>query len=988
MELAPPSAKDSGPDPQVIGPAGESTPEFVVGIGASAGGIEALVGLLKSIPEETALAYVIIQHMSPDFKTMLPEILSRQTPHHVALAVEGAVVQPGRFYLIPPDKVITIFHGRLLLEERVEGDTAGFFLINRFFESLAKDCGARAIGVILSGTGSDGTKGVKALRENSGYVVVQTPDSSKFAGMPRSAIASNAANAILPLSEIGKNIEEYASGISGVSSQTQIIHAPSKSTALDKVLLALRNHHGIDFSCYQDDLVARRMDRRAKIVGCDLFEEYCEYVVKNVSEINALCDDLLLGVTEFNRHPDSLEQLNQVVFPQFLQLSNTRDTVRVWVVGCSTGEEAFTIGFLLSDFFKKNNQTLDFKIFATDVDDKSLRIASRGIYPVGRVKELDEAWQRDYFQSKDGQAHVRASIRERVVFANHNIIKDAPFPSIDLVTCRNLFIYLKRDTKEQIVRSFQFSLRDQGFLLLGPNEGLPPRCNEFQAAHPRVKLFRCARPGRSNSDVRYVPATSPRRRVRTDYGHLLAKKKDDEAEFLNKLHAGLVQDHLPACLIFNEELHVEFYYGDIKEFCRPLATKASHDLRSVLPDDLFVAVGSLLARLAGDELKASDTVVTIKTGKGKLLQIELVRLQIKIKSKALYLLKFRMKEDASVTSSDSDTAAPSVLQAKIRMLEEELCRAKKEILENRSKMTIVVGQLESSNEELRTTNEELQAGSEELQGTNEELQAVNEELYTVNAECQMRIAELSEMSSDVQNIYEVSEIGTLFVDKNLRIRKFNAFSQKIFHLIPDDIGRPLEHFSSTLRVDFSKKVRSVLKTVRLYQREIVSDDGVTYLMRIAPYRTDDLQIKGVVLVFVDITSLKKAQIKLTDVTDELNLVTQESSDLIVRLDVKGRVSWANDRFSDFFSQDSMESKEKERFLEHIRPKRGKDTEKKSGTRRKAKIAEDTFQYTHHTKSGRSHDISWRTKSKIDSHGIIKQSFAIGRIEKIADIGEF
>jgi two-component system CheB/CheR fusion protein len=954
-------------------------PKYVVGIGSSAGGVEALVELLASIPRDTKNAYVIIQHMSPDFKTMLPEILSRQSPHDVALAQDGVALRAGCFYLIPPSKMLTVFHGRILLEDRAEAKAKSYFPINHFFESLAKDAGRRAIGIVLSGTGSDGTIGVKALKANYGYVIVQTPDSSKFSGMPRSAIASKASNAILPISEIGKHLDEYGAGIRGASVRPQFESSKKNTTALDKAFFALRNHHGIDFSCYKAGLISRRMERRTKITGCADIDAYCEHILKNTNELDTLYDDLLLGVTEFNRHPESLDQLREVVFPQLVQAGEGKDMLRIWVVGCSTGEEPFTLAFMLSDYLKEHKNLMDFKIFATDVDDKSLRIASRAIYPMANVRKLPEQWQEDHFQIKDGLAHIRSRIRERVVFANHNVIKNAPFPAIDLITCRNLFIYLKAEVKKKVVRSFQFSLSKKGYLLLGPNEGLPRDNTGFSSLHSEVKLFQCIEPVKSVSKRNGETSNFQKNKREHERIDLLIQRKSAEDDLQATLHSKLINNHYGSALIFNQDLYTEFYYGNVKEYCNPLSGRASHQLSDVLPDDVYNVVGSLRETLTESVMEAMGTlIVPKKSDYARLLEIRLVDLQLLKDGKKLFLLKFQLKDRIS-NGSDPDSAVPTESQAKNSMLENEIRSIKKHLLDSRSEMASVVGQLEASNEELRTTNEELQSGSEELQSTNEELQAVNEELYTVNAECQMRIAELSEMSNDVQNIYEVSEIGTLFVDNNLRIRKFNSSSQKIFNLLPDDLGRPLEHFSTTLKVNFSAKVKSVLKTVRMYQKEIVSSDGVTYLMRIAPYRTDDLQIKGVVLVFIDVSSLKKAQNKLIDVKDELALITEESSDLIVRLDLKGNLLWANENFCDFFSTEEIDATHGKQFADFVHPDFRKDASDRLSSWRKNKLKEDSFQYQHNTIDGQQLEVLWRSIAKFDQRGVVKQYISIGRI---------
>ena len=960
---------------------GASAPAFVVGIGASAGGIEALIELLGAIPVDTRNAFVVIQHMSPSFQTMLPEILSRQTPHQVVLATEGAAVRPGSFHLIPPGKMLTMFHGRLLVEERVESEPESLFPINHFFESLAKDCGSRAIGVVLSGTGSDGATGTKALRASSGYVIVQSPDSSKFSGMPRSAIATKAACAILPLGSICAAIEDYSSGIRGLPAHSQPMRCPSDNPFLEKVFLALRNQHGIDFSCYREELVLRRMDRRSKMVSCPSLDAYCDYVIGNLEEINALYDDLLLGVTEFNRHPESLQQLKEVVFPEMAQKTENRDTLRVWVVGCSTGEEAFTIAFMVSDYLRASKSSIDFKIFATDVDEKSLRIASRAVYPERYLDNLPDAWKKEYLNIKDGQAQVRTAVRERVVFANHNVIKDAPFPNIHLLTCRNLLIYLKKEIKSRIVRSFRFSLRDGGYLLLGPSDAIPEG-KSFDIVHEEARLLRCLMPKRAYPlPQQKVPNNLARNEsVASCPPKTASSLMDQDRRTFHDLHEKLVLEHFPAALVFNDEMQVEFYFGDAKAYCRPLVGRASHRVDAILPEDIYSVVRGLFARLEAKGQQVSQTLVLPNSEKPSLLEIVLTDLQIQRHHRKLFLLKFRESSLATSSGLELNEMRAATLQARIDSLEEELKKARTEVVERRGEMAVIIGQLEASNEELRTTNEELQAGSEELQSTNEELQAVNEELYTVNAECQMRIAELSEISSDVQNIYEVSEVGTLFVDRDLRIRKFNSLSQKIFNLLPEDVGRPLGHFSPTMDLDFPKLVRRVLRSSRMYQREVLSNESTTFVMRIAPYRTEELQIKGAVLVFIDISSLKRTQRKLTSIQEELEFFVKKSSDLVVRFDARGRILWANRCFHRLFQrrfgadgnrmffQDLLAEPDREEWIERLNHWRS------------ARVKEDLFETKVSPHPEKVERVSWHMRAVYGPNGSLRRFISIGSLD--------
>ena len=965
--------KSSEPDDK------HNAPLFVVGIGSSAGGIETIAEFLSGIPRDTRLAFVFVQHMSPDFKTMLPEILSNQTGHQITLATEGTAVMSGGFYLIPPDKMMTIFHGRLLLSDRDESVPSSFFPIDHFFDSLAKDLGSRAVGVILSGTGSDGTKGAKAIRDRSGYVIVLTPGSARFSGMPKSAISSNAANAILPIGEIANCIDQHALGIQGTSNCPQMIFLSAQSTALDKAFLQLRNHFGIDFSSYREDLILRRMERRAKIVGCEKLADYCEHITKSSKELGCLFDDFLLGVTEFNRHPESLKALKDIAVLDLLKHRKAEDIIRIWVVGCSTGEEAFTIAFILSDAIQAACTATDFKIFATDIDDKALRIASRASYPAEKIAGLPTKWKDSYFKCKEGQAYIQSRIRERVVFANHNVIRDAPFPNINIVTCRNLMIYLKKEAKSHIHQSFQFSLRESGYLLLGPNETIPTENKDFTVLDKKARLFKCTNPGRSRSkkkiDINFrIPAFAQPNTAKKSL-----EKVDSLQPYEWELYRKLVYNHLPACLIFDEDGLIDYFFGNIKDYLAPITGKASIMLHDVLPEGLENVVVSLMENLADHGGKNSDSLILGDAAKNRrLLDITVADLEIHKNKNKQYIAKFMTKE---IVASDEDLqrVVPSEVQARNARLESDLRKSKRELVEIRSEMATVIGQLEASNEELRTTNEELQAGSEELQSTNEELQAVNEELYTVNAECQMRITELSEMSSDVQNIYEVSEIGTLFVDKELRIRKFNAYSQRLFNLLPDDIGRPIENFSSSLKVDFAKQAKKVIDSVKIYEKEVKSKDDVTYLMRVAPYRTEDMHVKGVVLVFIDISALKRAQSRLHRTSDELQMVAQQTSDLIARFDLHGRIVYVNDSFQNVLCPDESFTGVGRHFTDFVHSSVRHDVGERIASWKRNKTIEDTLEVRHVTSSGNDVVIMWHAKSRFDQKGSLTQFVSIGKL---------
>ncbi len=866
------------------------TASHIVGIGSSAGGVESLVELISRIPPDTRCGYVIIQHLSPGFESVLPEILSRQTRHKVEVAAEGALVTAGSVHMIPPGKLLTIFRGRLIIEERKESDSHSFFPIDYFFTSLAKDCHKRAIAVIISGTGTDGAEGVRQVKKNGGHVVVQSPDTARFSGMPRAAVATNSFDIVADLEDISQKV----SGIASEDTSPLPLVSPSSTSArvFDKLTFAIKNQFSLDLDFYQEGVVRRRIHKRKRIVGCKSDVDYVRHASETPTELLALRDELVMRTSHFHSFPDALEALHELVFPNLLNREVDRRTIRIWVVGCSTGEDAYSIGFALAHWLTTQGNALEFKIFATDIDEKALKIASRAVYPEHNVDHLPAEWQKNYLRFADDHAFVKSEIRDRVTFATHNVMSGTPFPKIDLIFCPHLIHLLKAKARNSILKAFQFSLAHRGYLLISKNESIPRKNQNFHALSDDASLYRCVNPARSFSGAGSVLAPPSRGTVTSRVEGLISDRRVTESTLAMELYETIARFHMAPSVVFTESLEIKFYFGAIRDYLLPFSGRISHGVSQVFPSSTAHTLENLMRQVNTDtrsikERHASQQELV----QGRLVKLVVTEISVSASSEKMFLATFTPVDSAAHPSDPSAISQAKI--SEIQTLNEEIQRLTAELVSSREEKMRAIGQLESSNEQLRMANEELQTGSEELQSTNEELQSVNEELYTVNAECQLRITELSEMNNDMQNFYDVSEIGTLFVDKDYCIRKFSPLAQKVFKLIPDDIGRPIGHFSTDFDLDFQAAIQRVCEEFTTFQGELTSRHGADYLLRIAPYRSDDHRIRGAVLVLIDVGSLKQAKRALDNTNEDLLFVQKRCSDIVLQLDGDGKITASN-----------------------------------------------------------------------------------------------
>lgn len=812
---------------------------YIVGIGASAGGLEPLEKFFAEVPKQSGLAYVVIQHLSPDFRSMMDELLSRRTTLPVTVVEDGTEVEPDHIYLIPPKKEMIISSSRLLLRDKSSEHELAL-PIDVFLRSLARDCGGRAVAVILSGGGSDGSRGIRDVHEAGGLVVCQD-ETCMFDGMPRSARETGIVDYVIPPNEMPGVIVEHVRRLERGEPSLLEEAAPKGVHAIFRLLLSA---YGIDFSHYKPTTILRRIERRQDLGDGAELEAYIERLRGNPEELDALYRDLLIGVTRFFRDGEAFAILEREVIPQILE-SGAKDEIRVWVPGCATGEEAYSIAMLFHEQMTKANDKRRLKVFATDIHHGSLEFASRGLYDVASCEHVAPERLERYFERQGSMLSVSNELRQLIVFARQNVIKDAPFTRVDLVSCRNMLIYLQPIAQNRALALFQFALRSDGFLFLGPSENPGSLSEDFDVVNQHWRIHRKSREHKVLEGRVSITGKPPRIAAR-------ATRTTTAISQTIGLFEALLEESMPSSLVVNERREVVHAFKGAGKWISIRDGRASLDVLELVPPDLKVALAGALRRCLQDKVNLTYDGVRLKLGEAT----ELYKLSVKpIFAKAMSGPHVLVSlEPSGVAASEEAThlTMGDVSHEQVEALETEL-RFTKENLQT------TIEELETSNEELQATNEELLAANEELQSTNEELQSVNEELYTVNAEYQKKIAQLTELTNDIDNLLLSMDVGSIFLDAELRIRKFTPKIARLFNLLPQDLGRRLSGFTNTLDYpDVVKDTETVLGTQTLIEKELCDEQGNWYFLRILPYRAVG-ETQGVVLTFIDINGLKEAE---------------------------------------------------------------------------------------------------------------------------------
>ncbi len=849
-------------------------PRLIVAIGASAGGLEPLERFFAGMPNDTGMAFVVLQHLSPDFESRMDELLARQTKLIIAKATDGAMVAPDHVYLIPARKEMIISGGKLLLTDK--DDARGLSLpIDHFFRSLAQDAGRRAVAVVLSGAGSDGSRGIREIHESGGFVLCQLPETARFQGMPLAAQGTGVVDAFLAPDDMPAAILRYLNDPARRFDDDREPTLPV-GTAVEEILRLLRVEYGIDFAHYKPSTVSRRIDRRVNLSNQVDVERYAHLLASSPDELNALYRDLLIGVTRFFRDGEAFDELQKRVVPAILAAVPPSEEIRVWVAGCATGEEAYSLAILLHEQLEAARRPPNLRVFATDVHRHSLEVASAGVYPEEALAEVTQARRERYFVRDDRGFRAIKDLRQLIVFARHNLITDAPFTRLDLVSCRNLLIYLQPMAQKKAISLFHFAMKTGATLLLGPSETPGELSDEFETVDGHWRIYRKRRDARL-PDLR-LPITAPS--ALGSSRAPFANGRPVPGPHLVGVYDQLLGKVMPPSLLVDEHYELLHTFGGAEKLLHIRGGRPSNNVLDMVDDGLKPALLGALQHAHRQRNAVRLTGIPLATAAG----LEEFRVTVDPVLPAQSAIPyFLVTLENHKRAPEAESAAPAldgvaISRDYLNSLETEL-RFTKESLQ------ATIEELETSNEELQATNEELVASNEELQSTNEELHSVNEELYTVNVEHQRKIAQLAELTDDLDSLLHSIDVGVLFLDEQLCIRKYTAQAAHIFRLLPQDVGRRFDSFAPTIQhPGLEADVSEVLRTGRGIQKEVTSRDGPIFLLRVLPHRGRSSK-SGVVVLLIDITELKKSEARVR----RLSGIVESSGDAIAALDANGRI---------------------------------------------------------------------------------------------------
>ena len=810
---------------------------YVVGIGASAGGLEALQEYFKEVPNDIGAAYVVIQHLSPDYKSIMDELLAKCTDMPVMIVEDGIEVEPNHVYLIPPKKEMTMQGRRLILSD--QGRTNHVNLaIDIFFKSLSEECGQYAIAVVLSGAGSDGTLGIRYVKENGGMVMVQEPDTATFNSMPMNAIQTGLADYILAPSLMGAAMSSYIKHPFAKEEPTEELE---EEEAYQKILDILKERSGIDFSDYKEQTIRRRLERRVSIKQFHSFSQYYGFFANSTQEKESLLKEFLIGVTGFFRDKDAFEYLQSHVFPE---LEPQKAGYRIWSVACSTGEEAYTLAMLMADYLEKNHIDKDFKIFATDIDQGALNVASAGIYAESVASAIPQEYLQKYFVKVEGGYKIISHIRKKIIFSVHDVLMDPPFSKLDLLVCRNLFIYLKQVVQQNLLCRFYYSLNPSGYLFMGNSESIGDMNNAFQSKSRKFKIYQ------KKEVSEGLPVMGMPFGVYGNYAiqNYRGRERGERGISVEKIIEKAFSVITPPAVIVNENDNIIYTGKNVNHILQFRQGLFSQNIFSNLPHGLGIFVNGILRRLKSGETEAS-AVCAAGLPQFTEQNVILSGYRLEVMKSIFYLLTFEVR-DISDKDELPDENERIISGERIADLEEEL-RITRENLQT------TIEELETANEELQSTNEELVAANEELQSTNEELQSVNEELYTVNSEYQSKLDEMTHANADMDNLLENVEVGAIYLDDAFRIRKITPMVPKITNIMEVDVGRPISHLSLMATYpNWQEDIKTVFETQQPLDREISEPGGRYWMVRIRPYRTDYNSVEGIIMTFMEATDLR------------------------------------------------------------------------------------------------------------------------------------
>lgn len=855
---------------------------LVVGMGASAGGLEAFKGFLRHVPPQTGMSFVLIQHIAPDHVSLMAESLSRCTSMRVVEAQDGMRLEPDSVYVIPPGVNLQL-EGSTLHTEAPD-QPRGFRLpIDHFFRSLAAEQGEKAVGIVLSGTGSDGTLGIRAIKEKGGAVLAQAPETAQFDPMPQSAIKTGLVDQILPPEKMPEVLVGYVEGIRLQS--PALDRAGEIEGSLDEILVLLRAKTSHDFRSYKKGTITRRIRRRMALYFLERYPDYAELLKKDPEEIERLHRDLMIGVTQFFRDREAFEVLSSQVLTPLIKGRDADDPLRIWVPGCSTGEEAYSIAIDLVEAMKGNHEALPFKIFATDIDALALKTARTGVYPENIALDVQAPLLERYFFRVDQGYSVIKPIRDAVVFAEQDLLQDPPFSRMDLVSCRNVLIYLQPRVQKKVLSLLYFALKPGGYLFLGNTESLAAKEASFRTLSKKWRIFQ--RTGAEQQPLPDYPALSlpgtPPSRSQAP-GHM---------GMAQLVRQRLLVDNLPAAFLIDSRLNVIHIEGTLGRFLEVPRGEPRLSFMDICPTPLCSAVVTIINRASRSMVRETIDAVAVEH-KGYSATVRVTASPLSQEGAGLMNL-VTLEE---CPSSLQQAASPGQLPAGEAMGDSALAHAQAELASTVDALEVSNQELKASNEEMMSMNEELQASNEELETAKEELQSLNEELNTVNTELAGKVGDLERTTDDLENLLASTEWGTLFLDLELRIKRFTPATKKLLNLLPGDVGRPVSDLTRTFDDEsFLSDARAVLERQVPIEREVKTYEGRWYLRRTTPYRTRESRVEGVLVTFAEITRLNASEESLRLTEGRFAVALRNSMTVVFSQDLDLRYTWASRPFA-------------------------------------------------------------------------------------------
>ena len=999
-------ARSKAPDKLAAAPVSEppedqaarGTAHPVVGIGASAGGLEAFRLLLKSLPADTGLAFVLVQHLDPGHESMLTSLLSKATEMPVTEVREGVRAEPNHVYIIPPNTTMGISDGHLHLTARIEPGSR-HMPIDHFLRSLAEDQGSGAIGVILSGAATDGTLGLKAIKAEGGITFAQDEKTAKYGGMPHSAIAAGCVDFVLSPEKIARELARIGRHPYFGDSAEPVPLPPENDSDLRTLFLLLRNATGVDFRYYKYSTLKRRIARRMVLHKIGGLSQYLRYLRENPDELGALYEDILIHVTAFFREPETFQQLKQAILPKLLRGRRPTEPFRVWIPGCSTGEEVYSLAIVILEYLGDRAAGMPLQIFGTDISEAAIERARAGTYSESSVAEVSQDRLRRFFVKMNGEYRITKSLREMCIFARQDLAKDPPFSRMDLISCRNVLIYMGPVLHKRVMATFHYALKPTGVLILGKSESISGFSDLFAPVGRKHKIYSKI-PAGTHRAIDLPKAGEDQAPEPVEKKHETTVKFDlrKEADRL------VINDYAPPGLIASDSLRILQFRGDVAPFLSPSPGEASLNLLRMVRPEFALELRTAIHRARKQDGPVREDGIPIKRdGSHSAVSLQVVPFRASpgegSTAERYFLILF---EEARVPDAGSPKSPLSPAKA-AKSEAVEVSRLRRELQTAKAYLQSIIEEHEATNEELKSASEEVQSSNEELQSTNEELetakeelQSTNEELVTVNEQMQNRNIELAELGDDLINLLGGVNIPIVMLGSDLRIRRFTPLAERLLNLVPTDVGRPIDNIRPNLRVhaplqprgkfhpsgggalDLAALIREVIDTVSLKEQEVQDLEGRWYSMRLRPYRTADNKIDGAVVIFVDIHALKTTQTELQELNSFSSAVMDSAAILMMATDGQGRIVRFN-RACQQLSGYTLEEVQGKFIwdLPLISPDEGESIK---GAYRKARVGSAPVDHETHweTSSAGRRLIAWSTVAFPDREGSGRHVVRTGR----------